>query len=241
MYLGRDRADVLLHVAARLGGKVRQALPEDSFQDYLRRRLRAVTEDVDSLWSGLVESGVWSEERSGAGPPAANLVAVTHAPAQPLSAGSEYLFHLLPFASTSLGTGREANIPWLQELPDPMTSVVWGSWVEINPRTALELGIRQNEWVWLESQSGRIKVPALIHPAARPDTLSLPFGQGHSSYGRYASGRGVNPWEVLSPLRVRGTGEPAWAATRVNIRKTGEQAQLTRLGNDLERVAARGE
>jgi anaerobic selenocysteine-containing dehydrogenase len=241
MYQARDRADVLLGLAARVGGKVHASLPDPSFRDHLRRRFEstlkshsAASEDVDSLWSGLVEQGVWIEENSDAKPVLANLAVVSEAEPQSPSSATDYIFHLLPFTTTAMGTGREANIPWLQELPDPMTSVVWGSWVEINPHTAAELGIKQDEWVWVESQSGKMRVPALINPAARPDTLCIPFGQGHSKYGRYASGRGANPWEVLSPLQVRGTGEAAWAATRVNVTKTGETARVIRLGHDRE-------
>ncbi len=48
-------------------------------------------------------------------------------------------FFLLPFMSPILGDGSGANKPWLQEIPDPTTTVMWNSWVEINPATADEL------------------------------------------------------------------------------------------------------
>ena len=49
-------------------------------------------------------------------------------------------FYLMPFFSTLLSDGSGANKPWLQETPDPTTTVVWNSWVEINPDTADKLG-----------------------------------------------------------------------------------------------------
>jgi anaerobic selenocysteine-containing dehydrogenase len=111
-----------------------------------------------------------------------------------------------------------------------MTSVAWGSWVEINPRTATRLNIREGDLVWVESEHGRVQVPALISPAARPDTVSIPFGQGHHGRGRYAAERGTNPWGVIAPVHVRDTGDWAWAATRVRIRGTGQKGRLVKIG-----------
>ena len=51
-------------------------------------------------------------------------------------------FHLVTFP-TQPGRGSGANRPWLQETPDPSTTVTWNTWVEINPETAEELGLRR--------------------------------------------------------------------------------------------------
>jgi hypothetical protein len=48
-------------------------------------------------------------------------------------------YHLFRFVSPILGEAG-ANKPWLQEVPDPTTTVMWNSWVEINPKTAETLG-----------------------------------------------------------------------------------------------------
>ncbi len=108
--------------------------------------------------------------------------------------------------------------------------------MEMNPGSAEKLGIRDGEWVWLESPAGRMRAPVLLQPSARPDTLSIPFGQGHGTYGRYAGGKGVNAWQILMPIQVRDTGEAAWAGTRVRVTRSGERAQVVRLGYDRERT-----
>ena len=249
MYESRDAADVLLALAERMGGRFREAFPDSSFLDYLKRGLNQESvlkhgsfagEDADGFWDRLLAEGVWVDHASARIPAQPNLAAVL-AQAPKLDTGPDqrgYEWYLHPFMRAGMGSGREANLPWLQELPDAMTSIVWGSWVEIHPGTAAKLGIADSEWVWIESRFGRIRVPALIQPAARPDTVSMPFGQGHGGYGRYASGRGANPWHILSPAQVLGAGEPAWAATRVRIYGTGEKAPLIRLGFDREHTAA---
>jgi anaerobic selenocysteine-containing dehydrogenase len=245
MYESRDRADVLLALAQRVGGKVQQALPYPGFREFLKRRLNEegvlkhgsfAEDDLDRFWTRLLEAGVWTDApATGAVPPADLAFFKDLQPPDPrVRDAAEYPFSLQPFESAALGTGIGANLPWLQELPDPMTSVVWGSWVEINPRTAAELGIKDSDVVSVESASGKINVPALLNPAARPGVVSMPFGQGHRFYGRYAAGRGANPWKILSPGLVQGTGEPAWAATRVRISKTGERARVIRIGHDRE-------
>ena len=35
------------------------------------------------------------------------------------------------------------------------------------------------------------------YPAIRPDTIAMPFGQGHTAYGRYAQARGANLASLL--------------------------------------------
>ena len=58
---------------------------------------------------------------------------------------SQFPYHFMPYASQGLYDGSLAHLPWLQEMPDPMTSAMWSSWVEINEKKARELGIRSEE------------------------------------------------------------------------------------------------
>ena len=52
--------------------------------------------------------------------------------------------------------------------------------------------------------------------------VAMPVGQGHASFTRFASKRGVNPIEVLAPITEAETGALAWAATRVKIARAGD-------------------
>ena len=109
-----------------------------------------------------------------------------------------------------------------------MTSVVYGSWVEINPTTAEELGLEEGDLVDIQSPHGQLRVPVYIYPAIMPDVIAMPIGQGHSEYGRYAKERGVNPIEILSPQIEPVTGDLASSATRVNIVATGGHVNLVK-------------
>ena len=134
---------------------------------------------------------------------------------------TQYPFHFLPYASTAFGDGSTAHLPWLQEMPDPLTSAMWSSWVEINPQTAERLHIAQGDLVDVTSPHGVVRAPAMIFPGIAPDVVAMPVGQGHETFTRYASKRGVNPIGILAPVKEAETGALAWAATRVTIARAG--------------------
>jgi len=134
---------------------------------------------------------------------------------------SQYPYHFMPYASQSLYDGSLAHLPWLQEMPDPMTSGMWCSWVEINEKKAIELGIQQGDLIEVTSTQGSVRAPAFLNPGIAPDAVAMPVGQGHTNFTRYASNRGVNPISILAPATIAETGTLAWSATRVKIAKVG--------------------
>jgi anaerobic selenocysteine-containing dehydrogenase len=133
-----------------------------------------------------------------------------------------YPFHFLPYASQAFNDGSAAHLPWLQEMPDPLTSAMWSSWVEINPQTAERMGVAQGDLIDVTSTQGTLRVPAMISPGIAPDVVAMPVGQGHETFTRYASSRGVNPMAIVAASTDADTGAPAWAATRVKIARAGE-------------------
>ena len=134
---------------------------------------------------------------------------------------AEYPFHFLPYASQSFLDGSLAHLPWLQELPDPLTTGMWCSWVEINAQTAEKAGIHLGDVVEIRSAHGSVRAPALLSPGIAPDAIAMPVGQGHTTFTRYASGRGANPIAILAPVVEPATGQLAWSATRVAITRVG--------------------
>jgi anaerobic selenocysteine-containing dehydrogenase len=130
---------------------------------------------------------------------------------------SQYPYHFMPYASQALNDGSLAHLPWLQEMPDPMTSGMWCSWVEINAKKAEELGIHQGDVIEIASTQGSVRAPAFLNPGIAPDAVAMPVGQGHTNFTRYATNRGVNPLSILAPTTIPETGTLAWSATRVKI------------------------
>ena len=141
--------------------------------------------------------------------------------------------YFIPYPSSRYYDGRGANKPWLQELPDPITTAVWDSWAEIHPDTAKKLGVQEGDFLSIESPYGKIETHAFIYKGIRPDTIAVPLGLGHKSYGRYAENRGVNPVELLPASTDEISGGFAWLSTRVKVLKTGKREKLVKAQNSM--------
>jgi anaerobic selenocysteine-containing dehydrogenase len=105
---------------------------------------------------------------------------------------------------------------------------MWNNWVEINPDSAKVLGVTDDDIVKITSPAGAIEAVVYVYPAIRLDTAAIAFGQGHSAYGRYAEGRGVNPHQLLT-LQLNSANDLAYGSMRVSIEKTGRRKALSRL------------
>ena len=146
------------------------------------------------------------------------------------SADQQFPFMLAPIVRSSLRDGRHANLPWLQETPDSLTTIVWDSWAEVHPETARRLNIKDGDILEIASASGSIQAKAYLFPGVHRDVIGVPLGQGHDErMGRYArAAGGVNPFRILDPLFDRKTGELALYATRVRVSKTGSHGMLVK-------------
>lgn len=129
-----------------------------------------------------------------------------------------------------LWDGRHAHIPWLQEAPDQISKLVWDSWMEIHPKTAASLQIKHGDVVSVSTSLGTLAVKAIVFNGIHPDAVAIPMGQGHTHYGRYATGVGVNPMTLVMANRDQQTGELAAASTEVQLKNTGKQDKIVRLG-----------
>jgi anaerobic selenocysteine-containing dehydrogenase len=225
----RSTPDVLIEVAGKL--KTPVALPWTSYEEALKASFDKLGA---TAWDDVAgKGGHWAAE-PGAKAPAVPAPGRESSPVRARATAppayvaaqfdgdaSAYPFHFLPFASAAFGDGSAAHLPWLQELPDPLTSAMWGSWVEINPRTAATLGVAQGDIVEVTSSQGSVRAPAVLSPGTAPDMVAMPIGQGHGTFTRYASGRGANPLAILAASADSETGALAWASTRVKVARVG--------------------
>lgn len=233
-YNTRATADVILAAGAQTGGKAALAFKDEV--EYIQNKLTGLVDapdgyysgaDMPSFWAQFQQYGGWWQNAYSLGTPnAAGALdqALKVTPAQ-FEGDGEYI--LYPFVSPILGEAG-ANKPWLQETPDPTTTVMWNSWLEINPKTAEDLGIKDDDVVKVVSDFGELEVSVLIYRAIRPDVVAIPFGQGHSAYGRYAEKRGVNPANLFGK-NLNGAGDLAYSGVKVKIVKTDKKRPLSRL------------
>jgi molybdopterin-containing oxidoreductase family iron-sulfur binding subunit len=134
-----------------------------------------------------------------------------HTPAAPVGPGSlEVTFAPCP----KMGDGRLANVTWMQELPDPVTKIVWDNVALISPATAKALGIAKADVIKITAGGRSVNVAAWILPGQADDSIALTLGWGRTRVGRIGNGRGFDVY----PLRATG----ALGFVGAQVAKTGE-------------------
>ena len=235
----RGLGDVIMAVARMAG--LNLELGGDTFRDVIRadaRKLHALNRGsvrggtFGEFWNGILQRGGWWDanatiEPNGHQPPPLAQFE------EPRFDGENYGFYLTPFSQTGIGEGQRAHLPWMQATPDPITTATWRTWIEINARVAENLDIREGDVIRVSSPRGSIEALAFPHPGVPPDTVSIPFGQGHANHGRYAKDRGANVFAILAPLQDSQSGAFAWAATKVNIEKTEDWVRVPKFENTV--------
>lgn len=234
-YNTQSTADILLASIQVIGGELQKAIPYKDIVDFLRQSFLELVSvhgyfdapEINTFIAQFQQYGGWWSADPGLLNPGDSGVLNKKINIPNAEFDGEGDFILYPFLSPILGDGSGANKPWLQETPDPTTTVMWNSWVEINPKTADELGLQNDDVIRLKSAYGIIEAAVYRYPAIRPDVIAIPFGQGHTAYGRYAVGRGANPVNLLG-LQLNGSLDLAFAATKVSIEKTARKQVLSR-------------
>jgi anaerobic selenocysteine-containing dehydrogenase len=242
----RSIGDILFRLAERLPGGVTEGFKEmgGSAEGFVRFRTSAILP-----WEEFQTKGVWKgpaytyrkysrvfqtpskkfEFVSGNlrnAPPGAEKVLMKEIASFPhyaekkwLGEESQYPLILFPYQPLLVFENGSQNYPWAQELFLPMQGVGWVSPAEINNETARSLKIKDRDEVWIESPFGKIRTRVKISEGIYPGLVCIPWGQGHTSYGKWQKGVGCNPNEVIGidfdPL----SGQASFFNTRVKIFK----------------------
>ena len=119
------------------------------------------------------------------------------------------------FESVALGNGSQANNPWLQEVPDPISKVTWENTLALSTKTAKELGLEQGDWATLTVGKTTIELPVLIQPGQAHGTVSVAMG-----YGRTAAGKAGNVGQNAFALATVAGGSVLYCANDAKIAKT---------------------
>jgi molybdopterin-containing oxidoreductase family iron-sulfur binding subunit len=155
---------------------------------------------------------------------------------QPAQVDSSNELLLYPYMSVKTFDGRAANRPWLQELPDPMTQLVWDTWAEINPETATKLGVKTGDPLLVKNFYGALNIPAFVTPLVVPGVVAVPIGQGHKEYGRYAqSVGGGNVLSLLPANLSQDLGTVTLVGVKVSVNRVPGRYKLVNLsGSDSQ-------
>ncbi|WKW12594.1 4Fe-4S dicluster domain-containing protein [Pseudogemmatithrix spongiicola] len=215
----RSTADVLLAVA-KSDPSLASRFPAADYRAWLASRVGGNSNLRSALTTAMINGSALSRTGSAG-----------RTTAKPAAAGAgEY--HLVTYLSPTVGDGRGANKPWLQELPDPVTKICWQTVVEMHGETAAALGIEDGDMVTVTTDAGTLTAPAFIYLGIRPDTIAVMVGRGQSeSAGRYAVS-GENAYALGAVTEDARTGAAVYGATKARLAKaTGNQRLVTTEGS----------
>ena len=239
-YDTKATVDVLLAASKAAGGAYATALPFKDEMEFIQNKLQGLVNvaggffsapNIDAVTAYFQQyGGWWTTDDKRIAPSSANVLnkALNVSAAQFEGDGD---FYFIPFVDPVMAEAG-ANKPWLQEAPDPTTTVVWNTWALLNPDVAKKMNVQIGDIVSITSNAGTIEVPVYVYPAIRPDTIAVSFGQGHTAYGRFAQGRGVNAADLLS-VALNEAGDLAFGSMKVRVKKTGKKQLLARLESQL--------
>lgn len=130
------------------------------------------------------------------------------------------------YEKVSIGDGTQADNPWLQELPDPVSRVAWDNYAVISPVLARKKGLQTNDVVRLEWNGRTIELPVYVLPGTDPKTVGVAVGYGRSAGGRAAVGVGQNAYSfsALLPSKHR-----VCVALGVSLAKVDRRYKLARI------------
>ncbi len=137
----------------------------------------------------------------------------------------------------SVFDGRFANNAWLQELPRPITRLVWENAAMCSPGTAAELGLDNGNVVAIQAGGRSVHAPVWIVPGHADDVFTLPLGYGRRTAGKLGTGLGFDAYALR-------TSASPWRVSGARVQKTGAQHALATVqkhpdqeGRNLARVA----
>ncbi|NDG84386.1 MAG: 4Fe-4S dicluster domain-containing protein [Proteobacteria bacterium] len=127
------------------------------------------------------------------------------------------------YYKASVGDGRSANNAWLQEMPDPVSTVTWDNHLNIGPAYAADLGLESNDVVTLKGDQFTAEVPVKVQPGIAKGAATLALGYGRTASGKVGNGVGVNAFRYAG---FDGEGGLKLEGAVVSIAKTGKKYQL---------------
>ena len=227
LYDARGGLELLRQVTAAPGAKAYDLVRETWQQNH-------GGSDFDLHWSRWLNAGVvdGSAARAVDGPSTdGSFPTLTQSATEPLPV-------LILQPDATIGDGRWANNAWLQELPKPLTTLVWDNAALVSPTFAAKLAIARGDLLTLSVGPRSVDAAAWIMPGQAEDCVTLSLGYGRTAAGTVGNGHGFNAYRLRA-------GAALWHQPGLKVTKTGSrhplvttQQQFAMEGRDLVRVVA---
>ncbi|WP_396173479.1 TAT-variant-translocated molybdopterin oxidoreductase [Flavobacterium sp.] len=173
-----------------------------TYYEYLKESWTGVL--VGKTWNQAVHDGIFvSATVSSNVATGADFSAAASALAQAKSSGE---LELNLYTKTGMGDGQQANNPWLQEFPDPITRASWDNYLTISKADAEKYGVENHNvangglngsYVTVTVGGTKLeRVPVIIQPGQAKGTIGLALGYGKKAALKEAMQVGVNAYTL---------------------------------------------
>jgi anaerobic selenocysteine-containing dehydrogenase len=211
--------DVLLQLAAAMGGTVATTMPWPSYE-------AALQEGLEPYWSTLADNGYWIDEGyqpdtwsfafptisgkfdfSAASSDLKRLFAST----QPEGDDGSYNLKLIPYDSVRIPNGSVGAPPFLVKIVSDKVLKGETLLVEVNPETAKAAGFSEGDQATLKTPLGSASVRVHLSDGLMPGLVAIPRGLGHTAYDSYLADKGTNANDLIGSVEDAASGlDAAW-------------------------------
>ena len=175
-------------------------------------------------WNDSLHDGVYTSSNSATVETAATFdgssILGLGAAATTLAATSTSEIELTLYPKTGMGDGQQANNPWLQEFPDPLTRTTWDNYLTVSEFDAKALGFFLETSTFFSENShdadgglnGKyanvtvngvtVKVPVIIQPGQARGTVGMSFGYGRTQGLKAEMQTGVNAYPLYTDFNT---------------------------------------
>ena len=166
-----------------------------------------------------------------------NAVATTIGVQSTKLAAKDNEMELQVFQSAALLNGKQANNPWLQELPDPVSKVTWDNFAAISLTDLKRLNLAEGDVISIDANGHTIALPVLLQPGQAEGTISVALGYGRTAAGPVGDNVGKNAYPFCSFRNgtVQTTGVVTVKATGDNIELAQTQTHHSYEGRNVIR------
>ena len=215
----RHTGDVILKLAAGIGGTVAASMPWSRYEDCLQAALT-------DKWAAMQRDGYWHDERFqpdnwyDAFKTASGKFEFANADLDYKSLFSavkaqgdegQFTYTLIPYDSVRLAGNGVGTPPFMIKTVSDKILKDPDLFVEINAASGAQAGLREGEHATLKTPVGSATVRVHLSTGIGPGLLAIPRGLGHTAYDDFIAGKGINANDLMAAIEDPVSGlDAAW-------------------------------
>ena len=152
--------------------------------------------------------------------------------AKKINAAQGGAFELSLYEKVAIGNGTQANNPWLQELPDPISKITWDNYVTMCPSDMagkykmMERQDREASVVNVTVNGVTIKLPVVPQPGQAVGTIGIALGYGRDKAGKLSTQAGGVVGQNAFPFVNIENGTLVYAALNAVVENANETTEI---------------